>query len=459
MRRLVRVRDLRLPRRLTLPLLSVLCACGGGGGGGSAVQPASELRAEPAAFAPGDTVTLRPVFAAGSARIEPGVGAVESGRAYVVGPVTADVTFTLVVTKPAGVETVALVVPLRYRERIREEPPSAIARTQHGAVTLPDGRVLLVAGSSSGALNWTNSETYRADDGSFTPVGELSTGRSGPAVAAMPDGTAFVCGGNTNTASFEVATRLEQWDPATLAWSVRGNLRSNRSGHTATALADGRLLVIGGIATGGLLSDRDAEIYQSGAGVRAPANEMLARRTGHTATVRSDGTVLVLGGVRVETGELLATSERFDPVSEQFAPSAPLRHPRTGHTSVRLGDGSILVLGGEDDLGIVATAELWPVDGGAPEAAGDMVAPRLFPRAVLLADGTVLVAGGLLANGQPTDLVEVWAPSTRSWRQWAARLPAPRTGHSLHRRNDGRVVLLGGDPGNGFPVPTCYVLD
>ncbi|MCU0862955.1 MAG: galactose oxidase, partial [Planctomycetes bacterium] len=283
-------------------LLPLFAGCGGGGGGGGGVGvPSASLRAEPDAFAPGATVTLRPVFGAGSGRIDPGVGPVVSGGAYVVGPVVADTTFTLAVTTASGTASAIVVVPVRYRERVLEAPPSPIARTGHGGALLPDGRVLLVAGSSPGALNWTNTETFRGADASFAPAGELSTGRSGVAVAAMTDGTVFACGGNTNSASFEVATRLEQWDPAAVAWSVRANLACNRSGHTLTPLAGGRLLVFGGVALGGSPSDKDAELFEPGSGMRAPIGQTSAHRTGHAAVLRSDGTVLILGGVRVET--------------------------------------------------------------------------------------------------------------------------------------------------------------
>jgi hypothetical protein len=194
--------------RIGAAALPFLVACGGGR---NANRPVPALRAEPAAFAPGGTVTLRPVFDGGSGRIEPGVGAVQSGGTYVVGPVVADTVYTLFVDRPGGTETAVLQVPIRYRERVLELPPSAIARTRHGAVALPDG--------------------------------------------------------------------------------------------------------------------------------------------------------------------------------------------------------------------------------------------------------SVLVAGGVLADGQATDSVEVWSPVTRSWRAWAARLPQPRTGHSLQVLPNGRVVLLGGDPGDGFPVPTCWRID
>lgn len=441
-----------------LPLLAG-CGGGGGGGGGGVGVPTATLRAEPDAFAPGATVTLRPVFGAGVGRIDPGVGPVVSGGAYVVGPVVADATFTLTVTTASGTGSAIVVVPVRYRERVLEAPPSAIARTAHGGALLPDGRVLLVAGSSSGALNWTNTETFRAADGSFAPAGELSAGRSGVAVAAMADGTVFACGGNTNTASFAVATRLEQWDPAAAAWSVRANLACNRSGHTLTPLAGGRLLVMGGIATGGSPGDKDAELYEPGAGMRSPIGQASANRTGHAAVLRPDGTVLILGGVRVETGELLGQAERFVPDAEQFEPGWPLLRPRSGHTAIALPDGSVLLFGGDDAAGPVALAELWPADGSEPVPAGAMLSPRSFARAALLLDGSVLVAGGVLPDGRATDAVEVWLPATRTWRSWQARLPAPRTGHTLHALADGRLALLGGDPGDGFPVPTCWLID
>jgi hypothetical protein len=434
-------------------------ACGGGGGGGPPPVLVTALQANPKAFAPGGLGVLTPLLAGGQGRIDTDIGPVQSGVGDPVGPKTSGNTYTLTVDRQGGVDTVVVDVPLRYRERVRELPPSAIERTRHGAATLTDGRVLLVGGASLTPLFWANAEIFEPATGTFAPVGDLSAGRAESAVVALAGGGALALGGPTNVPTFDAATRIEEWDPAALAWSIRTNTLSNRSQMTATLLDGGAVLVVGGIATGGLATERDAELYEPGLGSRSPAGEMARWRAGHTATRLANGTVLVAGGSDTVTGDFVVGCEVYDPATEAFALDANLVHGRLQHAAVALADGRVLLLGGDDATGPVATAEVYDPALGECAPAGDMVVPRTFARAVRLLDGTVLAAGGVDATGQPTDRLEVWDPNTNAWRQWATRLPSRRTGHSLHVLPDGRVFLFGGDAGNGFPQPTCYVLD
>lgn len=438
-----------------LVLLAVACS-----GNGARTPPvvATELRAEPATFHPGAIVTLRPRFAAGEARIDPDVGAVQSGGAYQVGPATRDVTYTLTIRRGTQLETATLTVPFGYRERITELTPSATARTAHSAALLADGSILLAGGSSPGNQAWSTSETFTLTGG-FVGAGDLSATRSDAPLLAWPDGRATLCAGRVNAPSFTVATRIETFDPATRQWTDAGNLRCGRLGHTLTPISNQAMLVVGGLATGGSPTDRDAEIFDRVTGVRQPLGEMSFRRTGHTATKTPAGAILIAGGRVTDSGALAATAEAFAADTEEFAPLGSLRHPRASHTAVAIGGERILLLGGDDDAGLVAPAEMYFVSLNRFVSTGAMTTPRFDAPAVLLADGCVLSAGGRLIDGRASDAVEVWSPITETWSPWGQRLPAPRAGHSLHALPDGRVVLLGGEDGSGFPVPTCWVLD
>ena len=74
-------------------------------------------------------------------------------------------------------------------------------------------------------------------------------------------------------------------------------------------------------------------------------------RAVHTATLLATGDVLLVGGCAVDGCDLDergATTEIFDAKTRLFRTGPPLRSPRNGHGAFRLADGSVLVFGGWD---------------------------------------------------------------------------------------------------------------
>jgi len=123
-------------------------------------------------------------------------------------------------------------------------------------------------------------------------------------------------------------------------------------------------------------------------------------RHGHTATALADGRVLIAGGYG-ERGPL-ASVEIFDPASGRFAAGAELLQGRSGHTATRLGDGRVLVVGGEGDFdsptpGVVA--EMYDPEADAWSVAGPFQTQRQGHAATLLDDGRVLFSGGWGGEG------------------------------------------------------------
>jgi prolyl-tRNA editing enzyme YbaK/EbsC (Cys-tRNA(Pro) deacylase) len=108
-------------------------------------------------------------------------------------------------------------------------------------------------------------------------------------------------------------------DPATGAFSPTGPLASARTFQQATLLDSGRVLVTGGDADG--WSDAghflaSAELYDPGTGAFSGTGSMTAVRSYHTATLLADGRVLIAGGHNAATD--LAPAELFDPVAGTF---------------------------------------------------------------------------------------------------------------------------------------------
>src|SRR6202030_4259237 len=128
----------------------------------------------------------------------------------------------------------------------------------------------------------------------------------------------------------------------------------------ATLLVSGKVLVVGGIGTGGTLSS--AELYDPALsnllGSWNSASALHTARYLQTATLLSSGKVLVTGGYN---GGYLASAELYDPATGSWAATASLITARSSHTATLLPNGKVLVYAGFGSSGVLASAELYDV--------------------------------------------------------------------------------------------------
>jgi hypothetical protein len=204
-------------------------------------------------------------------------------------------------------------------------------RAAHAALVLDGGDVLL-AGGDAGA------EALRFSGG-WTSAGALLAEEPGATLSALSGGRALLVGPEEPAA--------QVYDPATNGWSEAAAPAVPRSGHTATRLANGRVLIAGGSAqtSAGPLPTRAAELFEPGTMTWQLVGATRDIHVFHTATRLANGRVLLIGGADAEGTEL------YDPAWGTWAPGPDLRGPRSRHDAALLEDGSVLVLGGTSSRG------------------------------------------------------------------------------------------------------------
>jgi hypothetical protein len=166
-------------------------------------------------------------------------------------------------------------------------------------------------------------------------------------------------------------------------------------------LTDGRLLVVAG-SPGAIdpfigqpgFADVRVEIYDPAANSWAPAASTASPRSGHSATLMPDGRVLVAGGdgTSSQPNPTPSSSEVFDPSSNSWSGMTRMLRLRGGHGATAISAGKVLVIGGGGDSSTPTSAERYPEQvpdpppptcpscaGPPPGVSGDGVVPPVLP--------------------------------------------------------------------------------
>ncbi len=283
-------------------------------------------------------------------------------------------------------------------------------------------------------------------DPAWTTTMQLAAPRHGHVAVLLPGSPdrVLVAGGQTTdpvTTSIEVTT-AEIWSQG--AWAVTGSLATARDA-AASALVGGEVLVSGGLTNMGMDVLGSAEIYDPATGLWRTTGSLAVPRAGHSATPLGDGSVLVSAGYD-NSGDHFREAERYDPSLGTFAPAGKINTTRYFQTAVALSGGRVLVGGGTDpDSGALASLELYTLGTGWATAASlaPMPAARTLHASAVLADGTVLFAGGYNANDGTLARVDRYDPSTNTWTT-VGPMARARFDLASARLTDGRVLFVAG---------------
>ena len=362
-------------------------------------------------------------------------------------------------------DTTALFDP--FSETFGTTNPLTVPRVRHAATLLDDGRVLVTGGQHLRGLARTEARLcplgvlrgdLRPGDRKFSPTGPMLQPRAGHTATKLTDGRVLVAGGYSLTGNgvTTFSAQAEIFDPATGTFLAAGSMTAPRGDHSATLLADGRVLIVGGadqfveFGEASFAPSRTPRYSMRAVGTFTPAAALATERTRHTATLMADGRVFIAGGQNERGGP--RSSEIFDPIAGTFAAGPRAAVPHHATLAPLIGGGRIFLTGS----GPGASEVFDPLGGGVAATASESPATRAFspvdtnvlhesPLLVELQDGRILIVGG--GNlGDPEHLApaEIFDPATgrtmlvgpvvpRSW--WAGST----------RLSDGRVVIVGSD--------------
>ncbi|HET9695382.1 MAG TPA: kelch repeat-containing protein [Terriglobales bacterium] len=344
----------------------------------------------------------------------------------------------------------------------------------HTASLLNDGTVLIVGGSGITEAIHKMAHRYVPDNDSYQGAGQLNTARMAHVAFTLPDGKVVVAGGfnlYSGASPFDPAFKsTEIYDPALSVFTPGPDMTVPRRHHVATQLKDSRVLITGGIQLqgSGFSASPNTEIYDPATNAFTAGNRMTDGRWMHTATLLADGKVLIAGGRNNNCTAncpiySLNTAEIFDPAAGTFTPTGSMKISRYNHTATLLDDGRVLILGGEttEDLGTgseeVGPAEIYDPATGQFTKWTSLVLPRSSHSVTLLNNGKLWVVGGLRLPSIATQRTEYFDPATGISVE-GPQLAEFHARHSAVRLSNGKVLIFAGSNGNQ-PMPNMEILE
>ena len=333
-------------------------------------------------------------------------------------------------------------VPLMWSET-GELPPGldfAVDGTLSGTPTALGAFPITLSVEDNGGQSATPQDTtVDVLEHGFLSTASMSAPRTLHTATLLASGAVLVVGGFDGTTGLSSA---ELYDPVSATFSPSDSMAAGRYDHTATLLENRTVLVVGGLTDAAAEPDATALLFSPANGSFSIVTSLTVARHAHTATLLNDGTVLICGGTGTG-GAPLASAELYDPVTGRFTTVGTMTTARSGHTATLLASGDVMVAGGTSDAAGTTsqTAEIFNTRTRRFTATGSMITPRAHQSATLLSNGEVLIAGGIADNAIAS--AETYNAATGAFTQTGTM----RTAHSAPTATllaDGTVLVAGG---------------
>lgn len=159
----------------------------------------------------------------------------------------------------------------------------SIPREGHSATWLDPGIVtsalagkVLIAGGGDIRAPSDTAEVFNPQNGTFTPVGPMSTPRALQAAVLLSTGQVLIAGGQSSETEFLTAAEL--FNPVSASFSPTGKMNNIHIGASAATLENGSVLIAGG-------RSNLADLYDLSGGTFSPTGKMVTDVAESTATL------------------------------------------------------------------------------------------------------------------------------------------------------------------------------
>ncbi|MFH1028964.1 MAG: kelch repeat-containing protein, partial [Pseudomonadota bacterium] len=199
-------------------------------------------------------------------------------------------------------------------------PPSGgmtVARRSHQAILLRTGKVLIAGGYTTGTPNvlLDSAELYDPDTDSFSATLNTMSAARAPFLTMLPDGKVLVSNGSD--ASGAPIGAADIYDPATNRFTSPGNELLARDGNRVTRLPGGKIMLVGGKTTSNPTPVTDSvELYSHLIRTFTYTDNLITGRRNFVLANLADGRILVAGGVdgTAPNGAVLSSVELYTPL-------------------------------------------------------------------------------------------------------------------------------------------------
>ncbi len=210
--------------------------------------------------------------------------------------------------------------------------------------------------SSAGPTTVPSPTSTFTPTGTFVATGNMTHPRMDASATLLADGRVLIVGGEDyiGVPVFQYVASAELYDPSTRKFTRTGSMTVPRANAAATRLMDGRVLVMGGNGCfnparctmrnwAGGIALKSAEIYDPTSGRFTSTGSMADARSDAFTSLLPDGRVLVLSSYS-------RLVEAYNAATGRFARAGTLLNDYRQVRAVRLPDSKVLVVGESDGL-------------------------------------------------------------------------------------------------------------